>query len=55
MRKKKDNPVELVKDDLKWREWVTYKIGLHDGILKVLLVLSSVTLGLLVFILKLIL
>lgn len=55
MGRRKVNPQDFVGDDLKWREWVTYKLGQHDMALRILLALSSATLGLLLLLLKLLL
>jgi len=53
-RKRKVNP-EILSDDLRFREFVLFKLGQHDMALRILIVLTVTTLGLLVTILKIIL
>jgi hypothetical protein len=53
-RKRKYNP-ELLNDELKFREFVMWKLGQHDMALKILLILSGTTLSLLILVLKLVL
>lgn len=51
MARKRPNP----SDELAWREWVTFTLGRHEAMLKVLLALSSGVFTILIFLINLIL
>jgi len=55
MGRRRRVPPDVLNDDLRFREFVLFKLGQHDMALRILIILTVTTLGLLVTILKIIL